>query len=175
MPTGVYVRTKQYRRVPSDPAVRIMKLVSKCHDTGCWNFTGAIDPQGYGKTAFWDGTQWKNMFSHRLAYQLFRGPIPVGLTLDHLCRNTRCCNPDHLEPVTNAENIRRAAALITHCPRSHEYTPENTGRTRLGARYCRECNRLNANKVYWAYGKEERQRRWKQRREIRARAGRQSL
>lgn len=72
-------------------------------ETGCWNWTGAILKTGYGAMS-WLG---KNKPAHRIAYEQFVGPIPDGLVLDHLCRNTRCVNPDHLEPVTSTENIRR--------------------------------------------------------------------
>jgi hypothetical protein len=77
------------------------------------------------------------------------GEIPEGLELDHLCRNTLCVNPDHLEPVTHAENIQRGHAArgpVTHCRRRHEMTAENSyfdGRT--GKRYCRSCQR-----IWWA-------------------------
>ncbi|MGZ6854085.1 MAG: HNH endonuclease [Mycobacteriaceae bacterium] len=78
------------------------------------------------------------------------GPIPRGLELDHLCRNRRCVNPDHLEPVSHRENCHRAelgvaAADImrsrTHCPRGHKYDQSNTYRTPKGYRVCRTCHR----------------------------------
>lgn len=50
--------------------------------------------------------------AHRWAYEFLVGEIPEGLTLDHLCRNKACVMPDHLEPVTQAENHRRYRKLI---------------------------------------------------------------
>lgn len=106
--------------------------------------------------------------AHRYAYTTEVGPIPHGLEIDHVCHtrdlsckagkhclHRRCVNPAHLEPVTHAENNRRrhdlsevAAATIgarqrtkTHCPQSHEYTPENTYVDKRGSRNCRACRR----------------------------------
>lgn len=84
---------RRIRSTPVDP------------DTGCWIWTGATSV-GYGRIRV-DG---RLDMAHRVSYQLFVGQIPEGLDLDHLCMNRRCCNPSHLEPVTRAENMRRAAA-----------------------------------------------------------------
>jgi hypothetical protein len=63
------------------------------------------------------------------------------MTVDHLCFNTLCCNPEHLRLLPNLENARRQrSAFKTHCIRGHEFTPENTIRTG-GNRRCRECAR----------------------------------
>lgn len=84
---------------------------------------------------------------HRIAYELAVGPIPVGLVIDHLCRNHSCINPEHLEPVTNVENVMRGEsawarnARKTHCKRGHEFTDENTIR-RNGTRSCRQCRSM---------------------------------
>lgn len=112
---------------------------------GCWMWTGAVARDGYGKA---QGTS-----AHRAVYEATFGPVADGLDLDHLCRNRLCVNPDHLEPVTRAENQRRAAlhwasTNATHCKNGHEFTPENTymrPRSRGGGvRQCRTCNRTAA-------------------------------
>ena len=104
---------------------------------GCLVWTGPKDRNGYGKARV-PGIR-NPQYTHRLAYELARGPIPEGLEIDHLCRNRSCCNPDHLEAVTRAENVRRANwPPKTHCLWGHEFTPENTYLYRDGRR-CREC------------------------------------
>ena len=73
---------------------------------GCWPWTGTLDGQGYPFLNV-DGVPRR---AHRLSFEMHRGPIPSGLELDHLCRVRRCVNPEHLEPVTHAENMRRMRA-----------------------------------------------------------------
>jgi len=131
------------------PEERFFQRVEKS-DGGCWIWTGTKSWNGYGKF-FLDG---KLTEAHRAAYRLFVGPIPQGLELDHLCRVRACVNPEHLEPVTHAENVRRGtsyAALSviyearrarTHCARGHLYDEANTAyQANNGARVCRACNR----------------------------------
>jgi hypothetical protein len=83
---------------------------------------------------------------HRLAYRLDRGPIPLHLELDHLCRNQACSNPEHLEAVSHRVNVLRGAgtsainARRTHCIRGHEFSGENLGWDK-GRRTCRACLR----------------------------------
>lgn len=74
----------------------------------CWEWTGQKD-SGYGR--------YSGRPAHRVTYEVLVGPIPDGLTLDHLCRNKGCVNPDHLEPVTSSENTRRAQRLFRATPR----------------------------------------------------------
>jgi hypothetical protein len=76
----------------------------------CWTWKGAIQSKGYGSFGY-RGRIWS---THRLAYELMVGPIPEGLTIDHLCLNKRCCSPRHLEPVTLKENMRRAREGLHH-------------------------------------------------------------
>jgi hypothetical protein len=84
---------------------RFWAKVQKGTQDECWFWTARTSQDGYGWFApFTHG----DMPAHRFAYQLLIGPIPDGLTLDHLCRNTLCVNPRHLEPVTNSENVRRS-------------------------------------------------------------------
>lgn len=112
--------------------------------SGCW-LVPTRHPDGYARIAE-GGTGGRMLMAHRVSYEYFVGPIPEGLTLDHLCRVHNCVNPEHLEPVTQRVNILRgfgAAATNarkTHCPQGHEYTPENTYRDE-GRRVCRICKR----------------------------------
>ena len=81
--------------------------------------------------------------AHRYSYALHNGSMPPELVVDHLCSNTICVNPAHLEAITQLENVRRGAAKITHCKRDHEYTPENTRiQTTPYGRMCITCQRL---------------------------------
>jgi hypothetical protein len=115
--------------------------------SGCLLWTGSVHVSGYGRMSGSDG---KTAYVHRLMYELFVGPIPADLELDHLCRVRRCASPAHLEAVTHRINMLRgetvgaAHAAITHCPQGHPYDEANTGRRPGGQRYCRACNRERA-------------------------------
>ncbi len=91
------------KRTPTDPMGRLLSRIEIDLDTECWIWQGAKCSEGYGSIGYGP-----TMFStHRLAYERLVGPIPSGLHIDHLCRVRACCNPDHLEPVTQLENTRR--------------------------------------------------------------------
>lgn len=101
--------------------------------TGCWLWTAYRDPKGYGRLQAEGGGRVN--LAHRDVYERLVGPIPEGLTLDHLCKTPSCVNPAHLEPVTGAENTRRGRAgevrrairrAVTQCKNGHEYLPETT-------------------------------------------------
>lgn len=111
----------------------------------CWLWTGALN-KGYGAFSIKN----KAKQAHRLAYQFVKGQIPEGLELDHLCKTKHCVNPSHLEPVTHKVNIQRADSYWTtktHCPKGHEYSPENTGVNSKGSRWCRACHRVISNQA----------------------------
>jgi hypothetical protein len=117
-------------------------------NSGCWIWTAALNRSGYGQ--FRLTGQRGTSSAHRVVYEAERGPIPNGMTLDHLCRNRCCVNPDHLEPVTHRENVLRSPLTLasinagkTHCQHGHEFTAENTY-TRPRGRMCRECHRLRS-------------------------------
>jgi hypothetical protein len=114
---------------------RFMSKVVVVED--CWEWVGYRDREGYGKMG--------GACAHRVSYELFIGPIPDGLTIDHLCRNPGCVKPSHLEAVPIRVNVLRGVnnacavnARKTHCKHGHEFTTENTYRSKLG-RCCRKC------------------------------------
>lgn len=116
----------------------------------CWPWLQSIASHGYGQT--WDGITVR--LAHRVAWTLHHGrQVSPGMTIDHTCRNRRCCNPAHLRELTNVDNATdNGAAGKTHCIRGHEFNEENTivrtnekGRPH---RYCRACrDQRNARRV----------------------------
>lgn len=117
-------------------------------DSECWPWQKARQHQGYGIQNHEGAT-----LAHRVAWTFLVGPIPEEMTLDHLCRNKACVNPDHLEVVTAVENTRRA---LPHkwenyredlqgraiCANGHEQTPETQRVAMSGGtlrRSCRPC------------------------------------
>ena len=123
---------------------RLLSKSKKVND--CIEFTGSTQTGGYGQM----GVSGKVYLTHRLAYEWFVGPIPSGLELDHICKNKRCMNVDHLEPVTHSENLIRRGLKgkrlnkpeRTHCRRGHELTPENTYVRSNGLRFCQTCRKM---------------------------------
>jgi hypothetical protein len=112
----------------------------------CWEWTATLYVNGYGMAS----AGGRSVRAHRLAWEHLVGPIADGLVIDHLCRNRRCVNPDHLEPVTHRENVLRGvgitaqAARKTNCPEGHPYEGENLG-GKPRARRCKVCTRVAVN------------------------------
>ena len=111
--------------------------------TPCWIWQLRTDRNGYGITRHQDAST----TAHRAVYLEIVGPIPKGLELDHLCRVRCCVNPNHVEPVTHAENMRRARFIKTHCVNGHAYDDANSALTSDGKRRCRACLREQRGSV----------------------------
>lgn len=117
-------------------------------DNGCWRWVGAIS-NGYGRF-YING---KICLAHRVAFEWAKSKIPTGMTIDHLCRNRWCVNPDHLDVVSLKDNLLRGIgptaihAQATHCPQGHPYDLINTYFTPNGYRDCRICKRVS--KLRW--------------------------
>ena len=117
-------------------------------NTGCWLWTGALEGDGYGLMK----VNRRMVRAARASYETFVGPIPEGLTIDHLCRQRCCINPEHLEPVTNRENILRSDGVTannarkTHCPHGHPLSGENLY-LHKGHRMCRACLRASRERL----------------------------
>lgn len=140
---GVAVDYQRKNTNTLDDILRRIKVL----DNGCHELLQPSEYDGYTRVSI----SGKIITLHRLVYEHRRGPIPDGLVLDHLCLNKSCCNPDHLEAVTNAENILRgtsAAAWFarrTHCDAGHPFFGSNLYiEPDTGARRCRECRRIKA-------------------------------
>lgn len=114
----------------------------------CVLWTANVNRNGYG--LFWMEHGMRS--AHRVAYEHFRGEIPAGLSLDHLCRTRHCVNYAHLEPVTHAENMRRSCiAQKTHCKHGHSLADAYICKHSQGRngfrRMCRPCHLASAAKV----------------------------
>lgn len=145
-----------YHRVEGDPVARFHQKYEVA-DNGCWLWVDRSITRGYA--LLYVGSEGKHQVrAHRWSYEHFKGPIPDGLQIDHVCHNRdepcaggitclhrRCVNPDHLEAVDGPTNLSRTKNFygnLTHCKYGHEFTPENTA-VRGGARFCRACRKRN--------------------------------
>lgn len=124
------------------PLLRFMRFVQ--HNPPCWEWQGCI-VNGYGQFQ----VEGESVRAHRWVWEQLMGPIPEGLHIDHLCRNTKCVFPGHLEPVTPATNTRRGVGTHkTHCRHGHELEGANVEVTTDAKGYrrrrCVECRRRAA-------------------------------
>lgn len=129
-------KSGQLRPISEQQAFRMKCVITP---SGCVEWTGAVSSGGYGN--------FRGRCAHRVAYEAQYGPVDAALQLDHLCRNTLCVNPDHLEPVTPWVNTMRsrspsainAGRLV--CTAGHRLDAANTYRRPDGRRECRACHR----------------------------------
>jgi len=140
----------------NDPMKRLWNKVN-ISENGCWEWTGNTNHNGYGDFT----VGYKHFRVHRFVYEVFVDSIKEGMTIDHLCSNRVCVNPEHLEQVTRGENTNRGrlnniAARIknkTHCNYGHELTEENVFRWKSTnyTRSCKKCSRTNGLMFYYKY------------------------
>lgn len=129
-------------QLTNSQAERFFGHVMPITESGCWIWMGSTSPKGYGKFNIPDRTT----MVHRLSYEHFKGSIPQGVSIDHVCRVRCCVNPDHLHLCSNQENVLSGYGVTavnarkTHCPKGHAYTKENT--RYYEGRNCRECHRI---------------------------------
>lgn len=139
---------------PSDLADRLLARIEIDPDSGCWSWVGYLGESGYGRMS----VNGKMQRTHRLSYEAFVGPIPDGLTIDHLCFNKRCLNPAHLEAVTQHENTLRHVRRKTECSQGHSWVDENIYVDNRGGRRCRECHRTRSREWMRQHYEESRRR-----------------
>lgn len=129
---------------------RVFEKLTEDPATGCWVWTARtrrgfrLGSPGYGAISN-PGKGNGSSSAHIVVYEYMVGEVPRGLVLDHLCRNTLCCNPYHLDPVTQRVNILRGEGVAakyaaqTHCKRGHPFEGWNLIVRSNGNRDCRTC------------------------------------
>lgn len=122
----------------------IQETVKATDNNLCWFWEKSKNKKGYGQTKY----QGKSWLVHRLAYYFFFGNLNSFLEIDHLCNNTSCWNPRHLEEVSLQENALRKKMKNVRCKQGHELTLENTYQYSNGGRACRICKKEYSWKFY---------------------------
>lgn len=130
---------------PDNTIENAMRYVDKETCSPCWLWFGTVSERGYGKIT----VQYKDWLAHRYFYAQLKGSLIEGLTIDHLCQNKTCVNPDHLEQVTHQENNIRYTSKIFECKSGHPLEGENLYITPDGRRQCRTCRRIASSKHYY--------------------------
>jgi len=130
----------------TNPIVRFERWYIPEPNSGCWIWLGSLSgSKSYGYFCF----NKRRHRAHRFSYELYRGPIPPDLVIDHLCRMPWCVNPDHLEVVTQKVNMERAAHTGRRnlfCPKGHPKFGDNLYVFPNGTHTCRECVRISVRK-----------------------------
>lgn len=137
---------------------RFMSKVEMLPWSGCWIWTACTFKKArgveYGQITVSNGGNGRPRQAHRVSFEIFKGQIPEGHFIDHMCRVTLCVNPAHLRAVTPRVNVRENNSSVctinahkTHCKHGHEFTPENTLKW-PGGRACRECRRILRARIW---------------------------
>ena len=148
MPSSKRLLSEQDRQVSE---LRLFWSKVEVLATGCWEWRGKLNADGYGYILVGSRSDQsrKYVFAHRFAFERFRGSIPAGEEIDHLCKHRSCVNPTHLQSLSHLENVRRSGAAEAHrqqmrartqCRNGHDYNQSNVYLYR-GKRYCRACRK----------------------------------
>jgi hypothetical protein len=161
----------KYRSLDFDPVVkaRLLKKLEQrsIWENGCRVWQGYRDQKGYGSIHIGNSRYGGYVVKvHRVAWAILKGPPPTDRDLDHRCRNRACWNVEHLRPSTTWENIHAEGSLATahlnagktHCPRGHEYTPDNIrwqrAHGKILGRICKTCDNQRNRDEYWEWRKD---------------------
>lgn len=137
-------------------SVRFPRYVAPANENGCLLWLGGSNGRyGLFALSMIDGKQVK-IGAHVWAWEQANGPVPEGMTINHICRVTKCVNVGHMELLTITDNNRYRAKAITHCPQNHPYSGSNViykknahGNYQRICRTCRnEANRRKREVVY---------------------------
>lgn len=126
---------------------RYLSKITINNSTNCWEWNAGKFNSGYGAFSLNGFVK----YAHRVSYEHYVGNIPENFQIDHLCRVRGCVNPEHLEPVTFEENIKRSSlsnVSKTHCINGHIFDDKNTYMRSNNKRECKECHRLRENNKY---------------------------
>jgi len=146
------------KRIPPRVTERAYTRVTKAAD-GCWISTYSVASHGYAQIGWHQDKKVSMVLAHRAAWEHVNGPVPVGMSLDHLCKNRPCVNPDHMRLMDNYENARRTSGrdwAAGECANGHPnsrliedpYRRTKSGEQRIGRR-CADCVRLYSARESW--------------------------
>lgn len=145
-PSGRGHASRSSDKIADDQYRLKLKAHTKISERGCWEWQGWVHPRGYA----WMGYRGRSWKAHRLAYTLWKGPIPEGMVICHTCDIRHCVNPDHLFMGTYDTNNKDMAAkgrckysaeVWPCCKSGHEFTPQNTRICKRGFRHCKQCEK----------------------------------
>lgn len=144
--------------VPERVARRAYERV-QIDEGGCWISTYSVASHGYAQIGWNDGAKTRMVLAHRASWVHVNGQMPLGMTLDHICKARRCVNPDHLRMLPNFENARRTDGMdwpMGYCANGHgnehietfSWAKDKRGNSRDGTR-CKRCRALHVARYAW--------------------------